>query len=194
MVLNSFPGMVVMLKVAVPAGDCVGLGRYTTVPAFGLLLLSCWGCCCCGCACWLKDCRRLLIPLRSSSCDVEPMALLFVTSNTSCGCCWNGDCDGEGCSRGLAGIDGDGLGVRNGPGGDNIPGLSNDCRRFIGVPKRTSAKADAKVRRPPADSGEKSGCLVVGTVLQPICTNAGSRPHGCCCDYCCYFPSPATEH
>lgn len=48
--------------------------------------------------------------------------LLLVTSKTSCACCcWNGDCDGEGCSRGLAGIDGDGLGVRNGPGGDRIP-------------------------------------------------------------------------
>lgn len=34
---------------------------------------------------------------------------------------WNGDCDGDGCSLGLAGTDGDGLGVRKGPGGDNIP-------------------------------------------------------------------------
>lgn len=34
---------------------------------------------------------------------------------------WNGDNDGDGCSLGLAGIDGDGLGVRKGPGGDKIP-------------------------------------------------------------------------
>lgn len=34
---------------------------------------------------------------------------------------WNGDCDGDGCSLGLAGIDGDGLGVKNDPVGDNIP-------------------------------------------------------------------------
>lgn len=44
--------------------------------------------------------------------------LLLVTSNTSC---WNGDCDGEGCKRGLCCTDGDGLGVKNGPGGDRIP-------------------------------------------------------------------------
>lgn len=45
-------------------------------------------------------------------------ALPPATSTTSCG---NGDSDGDGCRRGLAEIDGDGLGVRNGPGGDNIP-------------------------------------------------------------------------
>lgn len=41
---------------------------------------------------------------------------------------WNGDCDGEGCSLGLAGIDGDGLGVRKGPGGDNIPRMQKKRR------------------------------------------------------------------
>lgn len=48
-VLNSLPGMVEMLYVAAPAGDWVGLGRYTTVPAFGLLLLllPLINCCCC---------------------------------------------------------------------------------------------------------------------------------------------------
>lgn len=54
--------------------------------------------------------------------------VLFVTNRTSCG---NGDIDGDGCSRGLAGIDGDGLGAKNGPGGESIPGLSNDWRRCI---------------------------------------------------------------
>lgn len=44
--------------------------------------------------------------------------LLLVTSSTSC---WNGDCDGDGCNRGLCCTDGDGLGVKNGPGGDKIP-------------------------------------------------------------------------
>lgn len=34
---------------------------------------------------------------------------------------WNGDCDGDGCSLGLAGTEGDGLGVKNDPVGDNIP-------------------------------------------------------------------------
>lgn len=34
---------------------------------------------------------------------------------------WNGDCEGDGCNLGLAGIDGDGLGVKNDPVGDNIP-------------------------------------------------------------------------
>lgn len=43
---------------------------------------------------------------------------LPVTRSTSCG---NGDSEGDGCKRGLAEIDGDGLGVKNGPGGDNIP-------------------------------------------------------------------------
>lgn len=43
---------------------------------------------------------------------------LPVTKSTSCG---NGDNEGDGCKRGLAEIDGDGLGVKNGPGGDNIP-------------------------------------------------------------------------
>jgi len=49
-------------------------------------------------------------------------ALPPATSTTSCG---NGDSDGDGCRRGLAEIDGDGLGVRNGPGGDNIPATTN---------------------------------------------------------------------
>lgn len=44
--------------------------------------------------------------------------VLFDTNITSCG---NGDIDGDGWSLGLAGIDGDGLGVKNGPGGDRIP-------------------------------------------------------------------------
>lgn len=44
--------------------------------------------------------------------------VLFVTNITSCG---KGDNEGEGWSLGLAGIDGDGLGVRNGPGGESIP-------------------------------------------------------------------------
>lgn len=61
-VLNSLPGMVEMLYVAAPAGDCVGLGRYTTVPAFGLLLLLLVMNCCC----WPNDWRRLAMPdLRS---------------------------------------------------------------------------------------------------------------------------------
>lgn len=34
---------------------------------------------------------------------------------------WNGDCDGDGWSLGLAGIEDDGLGVKNDPVGDNIP-------------------------------------------------------------------------
>lgn len=46
------------------------------------------------------------------------MLVLFVTNSTSCE---KGDCDGDGCSLGLDGIDGDGLGVKNGPGGDRIP-------------------------------------------------------------------------
>lgn len=33
----------------------------------------------------------------------------------------NGDSEGDGCNRGLTGIDGDELGVKNGPDGDNIP-------------------------------------------------------------------------
>lgn len=44
--------------------------------------------------------------------------VLFVTNITSCG---KGDNEGDGCSLGLAGIDGDGLGVRNDPGGESIP-------------------------------------------------------------------------
>lgn len=53
-------------------------------------------------------------------------ALPPATSTTSCG---NGDSDGDGCRRGLAEIDGDGLGVRNGPGGDNIPVVKREERR-----------------------------------------------------------------
>lgn len=46
------------------------------------------------------------------------MNVLLVNNITSD---WNGDCDGDGCNLGLAGIEGDGLGVKNGPGGDSIP-------------------------------------------------------------------------
>lgn len=34
---------------------------------------------------------------------------------------WNGDCDGDGWSLGLADIEDDGLGVKNDPVGDKIP-------------------------------------------------------------------------
>lgn len=43
--------------------------------------------------------------------------ILLDTSTTSC---WNGDCDGDRCSLGLC-TDGEGLGVKNEPGGDKIP-------------------------------------------------------------------------
>lgn len=55
--------------------------------------------------------------------------LLLVTSNTSC---WNGDCEGDGCKRGLCCTEGDGLGVKNGPGGDKIPKrLKNTFKIFF---------------------------------------------------------------
>lgn len=60
------------------------------------------------------------------------MALVIVfpaTSSTSCG---NGDNEGDGCKRGLADIDGDGLGVKNGPGGDNIPAKNKGNWKLIG--------------------------------------------------------------
>lgn len=44
--------------------------------------------------------------------------MLFATTITSDG---NGDSDGDGCSLGLAGIEGDGLGVKKDPAGDKIP-------------------------------------------------------------------------
>lgn len=52
---------------------------------------------------------------------VMVLLVLFVTTSTSCG--RNGDIDGDGCRRGLLAdrIDGDGLGVKNGPGGESIP-------------------------------------------------------------------------
>lgn len=42
---------------------------------------------------------------------------LFVSNRTSGG---NGESEGDGCRRGLAGIDGDGEGVRNGACGERI--------------------------------------------------------------------------
>lgn len=39
---------------------------------------------------------------------------------------WNGDCDGDGWSLGLAGIEDEGLGVKNDPVGDNIPKISQN--------------------------------------------------------------------
>lgn len=101
-VLSSVP--VLAMNVLAPAGDCVGLGLKSTVPAFGLF------------ATWWKDGRRLgIVVLWSGSCVTT---VLLVTSSTS----WvKGDCDGDGCSLGLAGIDGDGLGAINEPGGDKIP-------------------------------------------------------------------------
>lgn len=60
------------------------------------------------------------------------LILLFVTKTTSWG---NGDNDGDGCNRGLAGIDGDGLGVKNGPEGDRIPknNKTNDFMLFTWI-------------------------------------------------------------
>lgn len=52
--------------------------------------------------------------------------VLFVTNITSCG---KGDNEGDGCSLGLAGIDGDGLGVRNDPGGESIPVCFREGKR-----------------------------------------------------------------
>lgn len=51
--------------------------------------------------------------------SVAVLVMVLLVSNTVSG--GNGDSDGEGCSRGLAGTDGDGLGVRNDTGGDRIP-------------------------------------------------------------------------
>lgn len=45
------------------------------------------------------------------------MLLLFESKTTSCG---NGDNEGDGWRRGLAGIDGDGDGVKNGACGERI--------------------------------------------------------------------------
>lgn len=47
------------------------------------------------------------------------LVMVLVCSNTVSG--GKGDSDGDGCRRGLAGTDGDGLGVRNDTGGDRIP-------------------------------------------------------------------------
>lgn len=55
------------------------------------------------------------------------MLVLFVTNSTSCE---KGDCDGDGCSLGLDGIDGDGLGVKNGPGGDRIPNKNEKKKKI----------------------------------------------------------------
>lgn len=51
-VLNSFPADPTC--VAAAAGDCVGLGRYTTVPAFGLLFI--W---------WIDGLRLGVVDFRS---------------------------------------------------------------------------------------------------------------------------------
>lgn len=122
-VLNSFP----TFDDAMLAGDWVGEGRYTIVPALGLM--------------WLRDSLRFGVPdfrswrtkrLKKISekeinwvkltCSWVVLNVLMkcwlFTSSTSC---WNGDCDGDGCKRGLCCTEGDGLGVRNGPGGDKIP-------------------------------------------------------------------------
>lgn len=40
-VLNSFPTWPMIVAPPADAGDCVGLGRYTIDPAFGLLLNWC---------------------------------------------------------------------------------------------------------------------------------------------------------
>lgn len=67
-----------------------------------------------------KHSFNFLFRSRFDNCGIFTVSwfVLFDINITSDG---NGDCDGEGCSLGLAGIDGDGLGVRKGPGGDNIP-------------------------------------------------------------------------
>lgn len=109
-VLNSLP--VAPTTVAAAAGDCVGLGRNTTVPAFGLLLN------------WCTDVRLPGVAALRSCSWVVLVMVLFVTNITSCG---KGDNEGDGWSLGLAGIDGDGLGVRNDPGGESIPVKKKTC-------------------------------------------------------------------
>lgn len=53
----------------------------------------------------------------------------------------NGDSEGDGCNLGLTGIDGDELGVKNGPDGDNIPLNSNKKKKTkiqkLAKPKET---------------------------------------------------------
>lgn len=131
------PTNVVFSSLTMPtgaAGDCVGDGRYTSCGPFGLM--------------WFKDNLRFGVPLLRSynqsfimiidimiitkwwqlTCSwvvvnvLIKCWLLLVTSNTSC-CCWNGDCDGDGCKRGLCCIDGDWLGVKKPPEGDKIPAI-----------------------------------------------------------------------
>lgn len=65
-----------------------------------------------------QKCAHIVHHELTCSCVLALANGLPVTRSTSWG---NGDNDGDGCKRGLAEIDGDGLGVRNGPGGDNIP-------------------------------------------------------------------------
>lgn len=60
--------------------------------------------------------RRVALRLTWS---VAVLVMVLLVSNTVSG--GKGDSEGEGCSRGLAGTDGDGLGVRNETGGDRIP-------------------------------------------------------------------------
>jgi len=134
-VLNSLPVAVIpipaaavkpMIFVVAAAGDCDGLGWKSTVPAFGLLLANWW-------IDWrlpgvaalrsydyitneIFDLKGIMKEFTWSC--VTFVILLPVTRSTSCE---NGDSDGDGCKRGLAEIEGDGLGVKNGPGGVNIP-------------------------------------------------------------------------
>lgn len=69
--------------------------------------------------------------------------VLFVTNITSCG---KGDNEGDGCSLGLAGIDGDGLGVRNDPGGESIP-VRKKKKKNIYISLVTSVFSCSKLKK-----------------------------------------------
>lgn len=127
------------------AGDCVGLGLYVTAvpPAFGLLCMDCvrddrrFGVLTrCSCT-W-----SWVVVVPAAVPVTKVVVLLVVTTNKPsccwwwwwsccctvgvticCGwwCCWNGNCICDGLIDGCKICCDDGLGVKNGPGGDRIP-------------------------------------------------------------------------